>query len=88
MVKYGGATRLKYQSVRDADKCMYMAGNEVFKVAVTQLSKLVKDTLAANNMDKSELDWLVPHQANYRIISATCEKADNVTWSGGADHPW
>ena len=58
----------------DADKWLYMAGNEVFKVAVTKLSKLVKDTLAANDMDKSELDWLVPHQANYRIISATAKK--------------
>ncbi|GAB3525277.1 beta-ketoacyl-ACP synthase III [Photobacterium alginatilyticum] len=56
------------------DKWLYMAGNEVFKVAVTQLSNLVKDTLAANNMDKSELDWLVPHQANLRIISATAKK--------------
>ena len=58
----------------DADKWLHMAGNEVFKVAVTQLSKLVKDTLDANDMHKSELDWLVPHQANYRIISATAKK--------------
>ncbi|HIF9497370.1 TPA: beta-ketoacyl-ACP synthase III [Photobacterium damselae] len=56
------------------DNWLYMAGNEVFKVAVTQLSNLVKDTLTANNMDKSELDWLVPHQANLRIISATAKK--------------
>ncbi len=56
------------------DKWLYMAGNEVFKVAVTQLAKLVKDTLAANDMDKSELDWLVPHQANHRIITATAKK--------------
>ncbi|MGF1908237.1 ketoacyl-ACP synthase III [Vibrio kasasachensis] len=58
----------------DVDKWLHMAGNEVFKVAVTQLSRLVKDTLEANNMHKSELDWLVPHQANYRIISATAKK--------------
>ncbi|MEC6822663.1 beta-ketoacyl-ACP synthase III [Photobacterium piscicola] len=58
----------------DANTWLYMAGNEVFKVAVTQLSNLVKNTLTANNMDKSELDWLVPHQANMRIISATAKK--------------
>ncbi|MBY6197502.1 beta-ketoacyl-ACP synthase III [Vibrio hangzhouensis] len=58
----------------ELDKWLNMSGNEVFKVAVTQLSKLVKDTLAANGMDKSDLDWLVPHQANYRIISATAKK--------------
>ncbi|CAH0526537.1 beta-ketoacyl-ACP synthase III [Vibrio hippocampi] len=58
----------------ELDKWLNMSGNEVFKVAVTQLAKLVKDTLSANGMDKSELDWLVPHQANYRIIAATAKK--------------
>lgn len=51
-----------------------MAGNEVFKVAVTELAHIVEETLAANNLDRSELDWLVPHQANLRIISATARK--------------
>ncbi len=51
-----------------------MAGNDVFKVAVTRLSQVVVDTLAANNIAKEELDWLVPHQANQRIISATAKK--------------
>ena len=51
-----------------------MKGNEVFKVAVTKLSEVVEQTLAANNMDKSELDWLVPQQANFRIIKATAKK--------------
>ena len=53
---------------------MYMKGNDVFKVAVTRLSEIVTETLEANGLDKSELDWLVPHQANYRIISATAKK--------------
>ena len=53
-----------------------MKGNEVFRVAVTKLSEVVEETLAANNMDKSELDWLVPHQANFRIIKATAKKLD------------
>ncbi len=51
-----------------------MAGNEVFKVAVKKLSQVVIDTLAANNIEKDKLDWLVPHQANKRIISATAKK--------------
>lgn len=51
-----------------------MKGNEVFKCAVTALSHLVEETLAANNIDKAELDWLIPHQANLRIISATAKK--------------
>jgi len=53
---------------------MSMAGNEVFKVAVNTLGKIVDETLAANNMEKSDVDWLVPHQANMRIIKATAKK--------------
>jgi len=51
-----------------------MKGNEVFKVAVRTLGRIVDETLEANRMDKSELDWLIPHQANMRIISATARK--------------
>ncbi|TLU68088.1 ketoacyl-ACP synthase III [Thalassotalea litorea] len=53
---------------------LYMKGNEVFKFAVTRLSEIVTETLAHNNMDKSDIDWLVPHQANLRIISAAAKK--------------
>ena len=51
-----------------------MKGNEVFKVAVNTLSKLVDETLDKNNMNKSSIDWLVPHQANLRIIKAAAKK--------------
>jgi len=51
-----------------------MRGNEVFKVAVNTLGGIVDETLAANNMQKSDIDWLVPHQANTRIIAATAKK--------------
>jgi len=53
-----------------------MKGNEVFKVAVRTLGRIVDETLEANNMDKSELDWLIPHQANLRIIVATARKLE------------
>jgi 3-oxoacyl-[acyl-carrier-protein] synthase-3 len=51
-----------------------MKGNEVFKVAVRTLGRIVDETLAYNEMEKTELDWLIPHQANHRIISATAKK--------------
>jgi len=51
-----------------------MRGNEVFKVAVNTLGRIVEETLDANSMDRSEIDWLVPHQANIRIIAATAKK--------------
>ena len=53
---------------------MQMKGNEVFKMAVNTLGRIVDETLAANNMDKTDIDWLVPHQANIRIINATAKK--------------
>ena len=51
-----------------------MQGNEVFKMAVNTLGRIVDETLSANNMVKEDIDWLVPHQANIRIISATAKK--------------
>ena len=51
-----------------------MQGNEVFKVAVRTLHRIVDETLAANRMDRSDVDWLIPHQANIRIIEATARK--------------
>ena len=66
-VEHGNA-----QSVNNS--YLSMAGNDVFKVAVRKLSELVVETLSANKIDKSELDWLVPHQANARIITATAKK--------------
>lgn len=51
-----------------------MSGNEVFKVAVTELAQIVDETLTANNLTHDDLDWLVPHQANLRIISATARR--------------
>ena len=55
---------------------IHMAGNEVFKIAVKSLGSIVDETLAANGLDKSALDWLVPHQANIRIIQATAKKLE------------
>ncbi|MCP1676291.1 3-oxoacyl-[acyl-carrier-protein] synthase-3 [Natronocella acetinitrilica] len=51
-----------------------MRGNEVFKFAVRTLGQMVDETLAANNMTRNDVDWLVPHQANIRIIQATAKK--------------
>ena len=53
-----------------------MAGSEVFKIAVTRLGQAVDETLAANGLDRAALDWLVPHQANIRIIEATARRLD------------
>jgi 3-oxoacyl-[acyl-carrier-protein] synthase-3 len=63
-----------YDQVKAGRAFVEMKGGEVFRVAVNTLGKIVDETLEANQMQKSEIDWLVPHQANLRIISATAKK--------------
>lgn len=53
---------------------LVMKGREVFKVAVNSLRKAVVETLEANNLPHDSVDWLIPHQANYRIIKAVADK--------------
>lgn len=60
--------------VSDVPAVVDMQGNEVFKIAVKTLSQIVDETLEANNLEKHDIDWLVPHQANIRIIAATARK--------------
>ncbi len=63
-----------FEEVRAGKAYVEMRGNEVFKMAVNTLGRIVDETLAANQMMKSDIDWLVPHQANIRIITATAKK--------------
>lgn len=53
---------------------IYMKGNTVFKIAVTQLGSIVDETLAKSGLKKEDVDWLIPHQANLRIIEATAKR--------------
>ncbi|WMP17375.1 beta-ketoacyl-ACP synthase III [Thiothrix lacustris] len=71
----GGISRDLDVLQRDGPQ-LQMRGNEVFKVAVNTLGRIVDETLEANGMTKADVDWLVPHQANIRIIQATAKKLD------------
>jgi 3-oxoacyl-[acyl-carrier-protein] synthase-3 len=51
-----------------------MKGNEVFKVAVKTLERMVDSVLEATGTEQGEIDWLIPHQANIRIIKATAKR--------------
>ena len=51
-----------------------MKGNEVFRVAVKTLENMVDEVVAANALEKGQIDWLIPHQANIRIIQATAKR--------------
>ncbi len=51
-----------------------MDGKEVFRHAVTYMAEIVDEVLAANRISSGDIDWLVPHQANIRIIESTAKK--------------
>ncbi len=63
-----------YEYVKEGSAYVEMKGNEVFKMAVNTLGRIVDETLEANHLKKEDIDWLVPHQANIRIIAATAKK--------------
>ncbi len=69
---YGASNQLHKTAGDDAK--IIMKGNEVFKVAVKTLGGVAEEALKANNIEKDALDWLVPHQANLRIIQATAKR--------------
>lgn len=72
----GGPGGGKAPGTMPAGDVIRMAGSEVFKLAVTRLGQVVDEALAANGLEQGALDWLVPHQANIRIIQATARKLD------------
>lgn len=63
-----------YAAVQEGRAYVEMEGSEVFKMAVRKMGEVVDEALEANNLAKSDVDWLVPHQANQRIIAATAKK--------------
>ncbi len=64
-----------YDAVKNGSAYTTMAGNDVFRWAVNAMSALVEETLQANEMTKQDVDWLIPHQANVRIINAVAKKS-------------
>ena len=73
---YPGGVSKGWQHPSTGGQGLQMKGNEVFKVAVNTLGRIVEETLEANKLDRAEIDWLIPHQANMRIIQATAKKLD------------
>jgi 3-oxoacyl-[acyl-carrier-protein] synthase-3 len=65
-----------YDVTRAGEAFIQMNGNAVFRRAVATLDSIARETLDKNNIDKHDLDWFVPHQANMRIISAAAKKLD------------
>jgi 3-oxoacyl-[acyl-carrier-protein] synthase-3 len=76
LLTVNGGVACDYDRVKNGEAYIQMQGNEVFKMAVNTLGRIVDETLQANSIGKKDIDWLVPHQANIRIISATARKLD------------
>ena len=64
-----------FQLVQQGQAYTTMEGGEVFRWAVTAMSDIIDETLQANQMEKEAIDWLIPHQANIRIINAVGKRA-------------
>jgi 3-oxoacyl-[acyl-carrier-protein] synthase III len=64
------------ENEKNAGVRIRMAGSDVFKYAVKALDSVVEETLEANGLDRHDIDWLIPHQANLRIIEATAKRLD------------
>jgi 3-oxoacyl-[acyl-carrier-protein] synthase III len=76
LLAYPDGVSKGFKLVREGKASVQMKGNEVYKVAVNTLGALVTETLNANNIAKEQLDWLIPHQANIRIIEAIAKRLD------------
>lgn len=63
-----------FNDLKSGKDFVQMKGNEVFRVAIQTLGKIARETLESNGMSRDEIDWLIPHQANLRIIEATAKK--------------
>jgi 3-oxoacyl-[acyl-carrier-protein] synthase-3 len=63
-----------YDGIRAENAYIQMKGHEVFRKAVETLGAVAKETIAGNNIEKSDINWLIPHQANLRIIKAAAKK--------------
>lgn len=76
LLRVPSGVSINYEKQKNGTAFIEMQGNEVFKVAVNTLGRIVDEILDANQLEKKDIDWLVPHQANTRIISATAKKLD------------
>ena len=62
------------KTIAERMQCIKMKGHETFKVAVRNLEEIARETLAANHLRVEDLDLYVPHQANFRILTAVMER--------------
>jgi 3-oxoacyl-[acyl-carrier-protein] synthase-3 len=70
----GSANPATIETVENRDHYVKQEGKTVFKFAVTNMAEVSAEIMEKNNLTSEDVDWLVPHQANLRIIDATAER--------------
>jgi 3-oxoacyl-[acyl-carrier-protein] synthase-3 len=74
-MKAGGSVRpASFETVENREHYVYQEGQAVFKVAVSKMADVSIEIMKKNNLKPNELTWLVPHQANMRIIEAVARR--------------
>ena len=76
LLLYPAGPSKDFKKIGTGEAKLIMSGSDVFKVAVRTLGHAAEEALKSNNVNKEELDWLVPHQANLRIIQATAKRLE------------
>lgn len=77
MMKAGGsANPASHETVDNGEHYVYQEGKAVFKSAVTDMADVAEEIVLRNNLKKSDLSWVVPHQANLRIIDAAAKRLE------------
>jgi 3-oxoacyl-[acyl-carrier-protein] synthase-3 len=75
-IKAGGSLKpSSYETIDNKEHFVFQEGRSVFKFAVTNMADVAAEVMERNNLSSEDIDWLVPHQANLRIIDATRERA-------------
>ena len=72
----GSLNPLNQERLDNREQFVSQDGKQVFKRAVTGMSETVKQVMSKHNLDSSDIDWIIPHQANERIISSVARQLD------------
>ena len=76
-MKAGGSARMpSHETVDNLEHCVYQEGRAVFKHAVSDMADVAVEIVERNGLTKSDIDWIIPHQANLRIIEAAARRLE------------
>ena len=72
----GSAKKPSYETIDNQEHTVYQEGKAVFKRAVVEMADVAQEIVERNGLKKENIDWIVPHQANMRIVNAAAQRLD------------